>query len=147
MPMLGIENINELKIAGVKLVKMFGNVMPVLIGILLLVTLFMELVPSEFYVGIFTGNVFIDSFVGAVFGSIAAGSPVNSYIIGGELMKHGISMFAVTAFMVAWITVGIIQFPAESLMLGKKFAAVRNLTSFFLCIIVAVVTVFTLGLF
>jgi len=89
----------------------------------------------------------IDPFVGAVFGSILAGNPINSYIIGGELLRNGVSLFAVTAFIVAWVTVGVIQFPAESMMLGKRFAAVRNLTSFILCIIIAVVTVFSLGLF
>jgi hypothetical protein len=68
-----------------------------------------------------------------------------SYIIGGELLKQGISLIAVTAFIVAWVTVGFIQLPAESMILGKKFAFVRNILSFIFAIIVALITVVILG--
>jgi len=136
----------RLRQSGFKLVMSFKSIMPILIGVLMLVALVVAAVPKEFYAVLFTGNVFIDSLAGALFGSIAAGNPMNSYIIGGELLKNGISMFAITAFMVAWITVGVVQFPAESLMLGKRFAVVRNLVSFAFCIVIAVITVFTLGL-
>ena len=137
----------EIRESGIKVWNSFKNVMPILTGVLLLVALFVKIVPKEIFAGLFTGNAVIDPFVGAVFGSILAGNPINSYIIGGELLRNGVSLFAVTAFIVAWVTVGVIQFPAESMMLGKRFAAVRNLTSFILCIIIAVVTVFSLGLF
>nr|CBH37729.1 hypothetical protein BSM_12060 [uncultured archaeon] len=32
-----------------------------------------------------------------------------SYIIGGELMKEGVSLFAITAFIVTWVTVSIVN--------------------------------------
>ncbi|MBN2042404.1 MAG: hypothetical protein JW754_01210 [Candidatus Aenigmarchaeota archaeon] len=131
--------------ACLKTIKIFCNVIPVLAGVLLLVALFIKAVPFSFYAGLFTGNVITDSFAGAIFGSIAAGSPIDSYIIGGELLKKGISLVAVTAFMVAWVTVGLVQFPAESMTLGRKFAVTRNLVSFLLCIAVAVATFLTLG--
>jgi len=54
---------------------------------------------------------------------------------------------AVTAFLLTWITVGIVQLPAESLMLGRNFTIARNLMSFLTAIIVAVFTVFTLSFF
>ncbi|MCK5017038.1 MAG: hypothetical protein KAS32_08195 [Candidatus Peribacteraceae bacterium] len=135
----------ELKTAGLKLSKNFKMMIPMLIGILLLVALAITAVPIEFYTTIFTGNVFIDSVIGAIFGSIAVGSPINSYIIGGELAVNGISLFAITAFMVSWVSVGIIQFPAESMSFGKKFAITRNVVSFILSIFVAVVVVLTMG--
>ncbi len=123
----------------------FKNTMPILIGVLLLISLLLTAVPREFYAAFFTGNPIIDPFVGALFGSIAAGNPINSYVIGGELLKNGVSLLAVVAFIVAWVTVGVVQFPAESLMLGKRFAFFRNATSFVLSIIIAVLMVFTLG--
>ena len=135
----------RLRQSGFKLVMSFKSIMPILIGVLMLVALMVTAVPKDFYAALFTGNVFVDSIVGALFASIAAGNPMNSYIIGGELLKNGISMFAITAFIVAWITVGVVQFPAESLMLGKRFAVIRNLVSFVFCIVIAVITVFTLG--
>lgn len=136
----------RLRQSGFKLVMSFKSIMPILIGVLMLVALIIKVIPGEFYASLFTGNVFVDSLVGSLFGSIAAGNPVNSYIIGGELLKQGISLFAITAFMVAWITVGVVQFPAESLMLGKRFATVRSLVSFGLCIVISLLTVLTLGL-
>lgn len=123
----------------------FRNTIPILLGILLLIALAIKGIPPEFYSSLFTGNVLLDSVIGAVFGSIAAGNPINSYVIGGELMMRGVSMFAIISFMVAWVTVGVIQFPAESMLLGRRFAIVRNLTSFALCIVISLVTVLTLG--
>lgn len=130
----------------IKTGRSFRMTIPILIGVLLLISILITIIPPEFYVGLFTGNVITDSFVGALFGSISAGNPINSYIISGEFMVYGISMFAITAFIVAWVTVGVIQIPAEGLMLGKRFAFVRNAASFAISIIVAILTVITLGL-
>jgi len=55
-------------------------------------------------------------------------------------------MTAITAFIISWVTVGIVQLPAESLMLGKKFAFTRNIVSFITAIIIAILTVFTIRL-
>ena len=40
---------------------------------------------------------------------------------------------------------GLVQLPAESMLLGKKFAIIRNITAFIFAMIVAVVTVTILG--
>jgi len=47
---------------------------------------------------------------------------LTSYIIGGKLRQRGVSMLAITALIVARVTVGIIQLLAEAFMLGKRFA-------------------------
>ena len=70
---------------------------------------------------------------------------MTSYIIGGEQMFQGVSMLAITAFIVAWVTVGVIQLPAEALMLGKRFALLRNVISFITAVIIAILTVLILG--
>jgi len=69
-----------------------------------------------------------------------------SYIFAGELLKQGISLIAVTAFIVSWVTVGVIQIPAESAMLGKKFTLIRNISAFIFAIIVAIITVLILNI-
>jgi uncharacterized membrane protein YraQ (UPF0718 family) len=51
---------------------------------------------------------------------------------------------AVTAFIVSWVTVGIIQFPIEAKALGKRFTFLRNLSSFVFSIIIAFITVLIL---
>ena len=83
--------------------------------------------------------------IGTFIGSIAAGNPVTSYILGGELLKGGISLFAVTALIASWVTVGVVQLPAEVLTLGRRFAIYRNLLCFVSAIGVSFLTVYTLN--
>ena len=130
----------------IKAAKSLWNSMLLVFGTILLVSLIITLIPKSFYVEIFRGSIF-DSLIGSAIGSISAGNPITSYIIGGELLEQGISLIAITAFIVAWVTVGIIQLPAESMILGKKFAILRNLTSFIFAIIVAMLTVAILEVF
>jgi len=85
--------------------------------------------------------------LGSLVGSISAGNPITSYILGGEFLEQGVGLMAVTAFLVAWVTVGVIQLPAESIILGKKFAILRNLTSFIFAMIVAILTIIILEVF
>ena len=124
----------------IKSLKSLWNAFPILIGIILLISLINVLIPKSTYSLIFTGNYITDSFVGGILGSILAGNPITSYIIGGELLNEGISLIAITAFLVCWVTVGLIQLPAEVTILGKKFAIIRNLISFIFSIVIAIIT-------
>lgn len=119
---------------------------PVLLGAILLVSLSNALIPRQVMVNFFGTIPFVDSLIGAGIGSILAGNPVTSYIIGGELLGQGVSLAAVTAFIVAWVTVGIVQLPAESILLGKRFAIVRNIVSFVFAVITAHATVMVMGI-
>ncbi|MFO7872749.1 MAG: hypothetical protein R6U26_03910 [Candidatus Undinarchaeales archaeon] len=128
-----------------KTAKSFKSMIPVLVPMLFLIALINTAIPKSFYAKIFTGNFVLDPIIGAAFGSVAAGNPITSYILGGELLKNGISLTAVTAFIVCWVTVGIVSLPFEISTLGKKFAVSRNLVSFLSAIIVAILTALTLG--
>jgi len=119
--------------------------LPVLLGAMLLIALASTFISDSAYASVFSGNSFLDAFIAAALGSILAGNPATSYILGGELLESGVSLFAVTAFLVSWVTVGIIQFPAESILLGKRFALFRNLTAFIFSILVAFITVSLVG--
>ncbi len=119
---------------------------PIIFGTILIISLISVLVPKSFYAPIFTGNRFFDPFLGSVFGSISAGNSMMSYIIGGELLQQGIGLLAVTAFLVAWVTVGFVQLPAEAMILGRRFAILRNIGAFILAIIVALITISVLEL-
>ncbi|RLG12387.1 hypothetical protein DRN69_06870 [Candidatus Pacearchaeota archaeon] len=123
------------------------KVFPMILGTILLVSLISTLFPKSFYTILFSKNIILDSFIGSLVGSISVGNPITSYIFGGEMLNQGVSLLAITAFLVAWVTVGIIQLPAESMILGKKFAFLRNLSAFILSIIVAIITVSIVGAF
>jgi predicted Fe-Mo cluster-binding NifX family protein len=122
------------------------NLLPIMVGVVLLIGLFNAFVSRGFVSLMFSGNKVQDTLLGACIGSILAGNPINSYIIGGELLEYGVSLIAVTALIVAWVTIGLVQLPAEIAALGRRFALVRNAISFLLSIIIAVITVSLLGL-
>ncbi len=124
-----------------KAAKSLWKAFPMILGTILLISLISIIIPKSFYTSVFSKNVFLDSLIGGLIGSISAGTPITSYIFGGELLNQGVSLVAVTAFLVAWVTVGIIQIPAESTLLGKRFTFIRNITAFILAIIVAIITV------
>ncbi len=129
-----------------KTVSMFVSMLPILAGVILLTGLALEFLPTDKVAEWFGRSNLMDGLIGATFGSVAAGHPLTSYILGGELLKKGISLVAVTALLVSWVTVGSIQFPAEALMLGRRFALYRNLLCFGFSILIAVLTVATLQL-
>ncbi len=115
------------------------RIAPMILGIVLLVGLISILIPESFYFYLFRKNPLFDSFIGGIIGSISAGNPVTSYILGGEFLKQGISLSAVTAFIVAWVSVGLIQIPAEGVILGWKFSLLRNIFSFFSALIIGII--------
>ena len=127
-----------------KAFRSFGKAFPTLLSVVLVVGLFRVFVPNRMLSAVFTGELLKDTVIGSLIGSISAGNPVTSYLIGGELVKENVSLIAITSFIVAWVTVGIIQFPAEAAILGKRFAYTRNILSFILSILVSIATVKTL---
>jgi len=126
--------------------RQFVNLLPILIGVVLLIGLFTAFVSEDWLTSVFSGSVTLDTLWGACFGSIFAGNPINSYVIGGELLKYGVSLFAVTAFIVTWVTVGLVQLPAEIAAFGRRFALLRNGLSFVLAIPIAFLTVLVVNI-
>jgi len=136
----------KLKEAIKKTLKSLWNTTPILLGTLMLASIISVVVPNSVYSHLFSGKLFSDSLIGGLIGSLSAGSPITSYVLGGEFLKQGVSLIAVTTFLVSWVTVGIIQWPAEAAILGRRFALYRNLSAFVLAIIVGIATVLTLRL-
>lgn len=128
-----------------KATKSFSRALPILAGVVLLLGLVKTYVSASMLTKVFSGNSLQDTFLGSAIGSIMAGNPINSYVIAGELLKSGISLFAVTAFLISWVTVGLSQLPMEIAFLGKRFALIRNLLSFFLSMLIAFLVVIVLG--
>jgi ABC-type molybdate transport system permease subunit len=113
-----------------KTLRVFLTLLPIVIGMLLLTSLAMRLIAGQITEALFGRGVLVDAVVGALIGSVALGHPSASYIIGGELRAAGVELTAVTALLVTWVTVGIAYLPAESLLLGRRFAILRNAIAF-----------------
>ncbi len=138
---------NHIKDSLRKTIKTFINVLPIIVGMLLLTSLVVTVFPEQISTGLFGNGDILDTLLGASIGSIATGHPLTSYLLGGELLGGGVSLIAVTALVVTWVTVGIVQLPAESLLLGTRFAVYRNIISFIAAISIAFLTVYTLRFF
>jgi len=112
---------------------MFRSV-PAILIVVLLISLLKTYVAAESIVRFFGLGSFTDTLLGALFGSILAGNSINSNIIGSELLSAGVPYAAVTSFLAAWVIVGIVQLPAESVQLGTRFAVTRAVAGFFLSV-------------
>ena len=136
----------RLKKAFLKTRKSFLAILPVIAGMMLLTGLILQFVPMQDLSSLMGKNSVLDALSGALLGSVSAGQPLISYVLGGELLASGVSLVAVTALIVSWVTVGSVQLPFEVMMLGRRFAIVRNLISFVFSILIAILTVSTLNL-
>ena len=124
----------------------FLSLSPMIIAILGLVGLMQSFISKEMLASLFTGNPLYDTAIGTFTGAIAVGQALISYIIGGELLEQGISMYAVTALLLSWVTLGFVQLPLEAEVLGKRFTIYRNLLALAGTVLVSLATVATLEL-
>jgi len=135
---------NRLKDSFKKTMRTFVNMLPIIVGMMLATSFVVTVFPEQISSTLFGNGDILDTLLGASIGCIAAGHPLVSYLLGGELLKSGVGLIAVTALVVTWVTVGIVQLPAEALMLGVRFAVYRNVVSFATAIAIAFLTVYTL---
>lgn len=128
-----------------KAAKQFTTLLPMLIGVILLLGLFQGFISQETLLSLFSKQTVKDSVLGALLGSVLAGNPVNSYVIGDGLLKAGVNLAAVTAFMLCWVSVGIIQLPAEAAALGMRFALIRAITGYIIAIFLSIIIAVCMG--
>lgn len=112
----------------------FIALMPMLLGMLLLISLLLSLFPDVISARLFGHGMLLDTLIGAGLGSIAIGQPMISYILGGELLASGVGLYAVTALLVSWVSVGILHLPAEAMLLNKAYALKRNAVAFLIAV-------------
>lgn len=129
-----------------KSAKGFALNLPMLTGVILLTGLFEVFVTPEILSSLFSGHPFYYTLIGTVSGGISVGQPFVSYLIGGELLNNGMSYYAVTAFILSWVTLGVVQLPYEYSMFGGRFTLIRNLLAFIFVLLITFVTVQTLQL-
>ncbi|GAX87856.1 conserved hypothetical protein [Lebetimonas natsushimae] len=120
------------------------RIIPMILAVVGLVGLFKAYITPQILQKFFNGNVIHDVLMGVIAGGVSVGQPFLSYIIGGELLKEGVSLYAVTAFILSFVTLGVVQLPLQIEIFGKRFTILFNVLSFIFTIIVSIVTVWTL---
>lgn len=118
----------------------FFAMAPLLLGVIGLVGLFQVLVTPKMLASLFRGNILVDTLVGTLGGAAVVGSPVVSYLLGGELLAQGVSLYAVIAFILSWVTLCYIHLPAEVELFGGRFTLYRNILAFVFIMLIAVLT-------
>jgi len=126
--------------------KGFALNLPMLIGVILLTGLFEVFFTPEMLSSLFSGHAFNDTVIGTIIGAISVGQPFVSYLIGGELLDNGMSYYAVTAFILSWVTLGVVQLPYEYSLFGGRFTLTRNMLAFIFVFFISYSTVQTLSL-
>jgi len=129
------------KRSAIRTAKSLWGILPILIAVLLIAALILQIIPQLMKSGLFGNSRLMDTLLAALIGSIATAQPIVSYIFGGELLKAGVDLMAVTALIVSWVTVGIVPFPAEAAALGTRFALWRNVWAFVVALVVSALTV------
>lgn len=124
-----------------KSVLSFAATFPLLLGVILLVAMAQSLITPEKIATWFGNGVLSDTLIGTAVGAVASGNPSIGYLVGGELLVQGVSLFAITAFILAWVTLGLVGLPAEIGVFGLRFTVVRNLLSLVFTFLISIVTV------
>jgi uncharacterized membrane protein YraQ (UPF0718 family) len=115
----------------------FIQTLPIILGVLALASLVTAALPPQSLAEALPMRGLLGPLLGAAVGSVAAGHPVTSYVLAGELAAAGASLATITALIVSWVTVGIVHMPAEAAILGLRFALWRNAVSFVLALMIA----------
>jgi len=114
-------------------IKRFGHILPAFVGMLVLVSIILTLIPNRLIVQ-FLGrsNMLTGTLIASFFGSITLMPGFIAYPLCGITV---ISAFTTTLMMVGFVT-----FPIEKKYFGTRVTIVRNLLSFLIALVVAVMT-------
>ena len=137
----------RLKKAFFNSVRNFISILPMMFAIIGLVALFQYYVTAEMISKLFGYSQFSDILTGTFVGAIANGHGSMSFIIAKGLQQEGVSIYALSTFTLAWVSLGFIQLPAEISVFGIRFTAIRNILAIFSTIFVTYFTILTMGLF
>jgi len=113
------------------------RMIPLLLAIFALIGLFQEFVPQAMiqrWLG--NENHLLSLLIGGLVGAIAIGPPVAAFPIAGSFIATGAWPPAAAAFIVSWVSVGVITLPVEAHVFGWRFALWRNLITFLAALLI-----------
>lgn len=114
--------------------------LPELLGLILILSLILTLVPGE-KIALWLGHPVkvISTFIGAAVGTVVIMPGFVAFPLAKELVVRGAHLSAIAAFVTTLMMVGFATLPLESKMFGKKFALWRLVLSFVTALVTALV--------
>jgi len=124
--------------------RMLLNLLPALLTVLSLVSIFLYLVPEGMIVKLLGAKSGVMGVaIAAAVGSIALIPAFISFPLAKILLAKGVSYTVVAVFITTLIMVGVLTLPIEFKYFGKKAAIMRNVLSFLGALVVGIL----IGLF
>jgi len=121
--------------------KKFVNILPAFLSMLILVSIILYIIPDKVilkYLG--NNNKFSGIALASFFGSITLMPGFIAYPLCGILLKKGVTYMVLSVFSTTLMMVGILTYSIEKAYFGTKITIIRNMISFIIAIIVALVT-------
>ena len=122
-------------------VKKFVNILSAFLIMLILVSVVLFLIPDKVisnYLG--NSNKLIGVIFASFFGSITLMPGFIAFPLCGILLKKGVPYMVLSAFTTTLMMVGVLTYPIEKEYFGMRVTVIRNTISFFIAIIVALIT-------
>jgi len=122
-------------------VKRFVTILPAFLGMLILVSIVLFLIPDRVisqYLG--SSNIFTGVLFASFLGSITLMPGFIAFPLCGILLKKGVLYMVLSAFTTTLMMVGILTYPIEKAYFGTKVTIIRNIISLFVALIVAIMT-------
>jgi uncharacterized membrane protein YraQ (UPF0718 family) len=111
--------------------RMFLGVLPTVLNVLILVSIFLFLVPKETLIKLLGKGSGITGFmIAAVLGSISLIPMFITYPLAAILLKSGVAYSVVAVFITTLMMVGVLTLPIEAKYFGLKVSIMRNTLSF-----------------
>jgi uncharacterized membrane protein YraQ (UPF0718 family) len=117
--------------------KMFIGILPAMLNILILVSIFLYLVPGPVlarWLG--QGSGFTGITIAGLLGSVSLIPGFIAFPMAAILLKSGVSYSVIAVFVTTLMMVGIITLPLEAKYFGMRVAILRNVLSFVGAIII-----------
>ena len=130
------KTLQAIKIAARRFVK----ILPTFLTMLILISIILFLVPEKVisdYLG--SNNKFIGALVASFFGSVTLMPGFIAFPLGGILVQRGVAYMVIAAFTTTLMMVGVLSAPVEMVYFGVRVTIIRNVISYFIALIVAVV--------
>ena len=118
----------------------FAAILPAFLMMLILVSIVLFVVPDAMishYLG--DDSKFTGIICAVSFGSLTLMPGFVAYPLCGILLTKGVSYMVLAAFTTTLMMVGVLTFPVEKEFFGVKVTIIRNVISFFIALLIALV--------
>ncbi|MDN4067787.1 hypothetical protein NYE70_17635 [Paenibacillus sp. FSL R5-0407] len=135
-----IKDKHKTKTALLKSWKMFLNVIPDLLAIMLFIGLALSLLTPSFISSIIGENSgFLGIIYSTIIGSIALVPSFIVFPLGHTLVQNGAALPQVAVLMSTMMSVGLVTLAMEQKTFGKSFAYARNISSILMSLLFALI--------